>query len=147
MDRTTEAQDLAGIAEELARFGLRATRQRIALLRLLREAEDHPTVLQLHRAVCREQRCVSRKTVYEIVSSFVHAGLAACVTEGGESARYEARVAPHYHARCRVCDRLFDLPPSADSQIRGRTAIPEGFRVEGISVTLQGVCSHCREEV
>jgi Fur family transcriptional regulator, peroxide stress response regulator len=147
MARRTEAHAPTELADELARFGLRATRQRVALLRLLRGAEDHPTVLQLHRAIRREQRNVSRKTVYEIVSSFVHAGLAACVTEGGESARYEARVAPHYHARCRVCDRLFDLPPSADSQIRGRTALPEGFRVEGIAVTLQGVCMHCREEV
>jgi Fe2+ or Zn2+ uptake regulation protein len=140
------SEDFA-LAEELAGRGLRATRQRVALLRLLRGTDDHPTVLQLHRAIRREQRRVSRKTVYEILSSFVHSGLAACVTEGGEPAHYEARVSPHYHARCRICDRLFDLPATVDSQIRGRTPLPEGFRVEGISVTLQGVCSHCREEV
>ena len=139
--------DSAAIAEELAAVGLRATRQRIALLRLLRAAHDHPTAPQLHRAIRREQRRVSRKTVYEILSSLVRAGLASCVSEGGEAAHYEALVEPHYHARCRVCDRLFDLPASADSQIRGRTRLPEGFRIEAIAVTIRGLCQRCRDAV
>jgi Fe2+ or Zn2+ uptake regulation protein len=85
--------------------------------------------------------------VYEILSSFVHAGLAACVTDGGEPFHYEAVASPHYHARCRVCDRLFDLPATADSVIRGRTRLPEGFHLEAINVTLRGVCLRCREEI
>ena len=74
-------------------------------------------------------------------------GLAACVTDGGEPYRYEARTAPHYHARCRVCGHLFDLPARADSQIRGLADVPEGFRVEAIGVTLRGVCLRCHDEV
>jgi Fe2+ or Zn2+ uptake regulation protein len=135
------------MAEELARHGLRATRQRVAVLRILRAATDHPTVLQHHRTIRREQSRLSRKTVYEVLSAFVQAGLAACVTEGAEPAHYEALTSPHYHARCRVCDRLYDLPANADPQIRGRTPLPEGFRVEAIAVTLRGVCARCRDEV
>jgi Fur family peroxide stress response transcriptional regulator len=135
------------LAEDLSRRGLRATRQRLALLRLLRDAEGHPTALDLHRILRREQRSVSLKTVYEVLNSFVREGLAACVTDGGEPYRYEARIAPHYHARCRVCGRLFDLPAGADGQIRGLSKVPEGFAVEAISVTLRGVCLRCRDEV
>ena len=36
------------IAEELSRHGLRATRQRIAALRLLRRLKSHPTSAELH---------------------------------------------------------------------------------------------------
>ena len=36
------------VAEELARHGLRATRQRIAALRLLRRLKSHPTSAELH---------------------------------------------------------------------------------------------------
>jgi len=135
------------LAEELSSRGLRATRQRLALLRILRRGEGHQTAIQLHRTLQREQRNVSRKTVYEILSSFVHVGLAASVTDGGEPLHYEATSTPHYHARCRVCDRLFDLPAKADAQIRGRTPLPEGFHLEAISVTLRGVCSRCREAI
>lgn len=136
----------AGLAEELAGHGLRATRQRVALLRLLREREGHHTVLELHHALRRQQRSLSRKTVYEILGSFVHVGLAACVTDGGEPFQYEAETSPHYHARCRLCDRLFDLPARANAQVRGLSAVPEGFRVEAISVTLRGVCLRCSDE-
>ena len=137
----------AALAEELATHGLRATRQRVALLRLLRAKDGHHTAAELHRALHRVQRNVSRKTVYEILASFVQAGLAACVTDSSEpSAQYEARTAPHYHARCRLCGRLFDLPAVLDAQIRGHARVPEGFDVEGIAVTLRGVCLRCREE-
>jgi Fur family transcriptional regulator, peroxide stress response regulator len=136
----------ATLPEELTAHGLRATRQRVSLLRLLRAGKGHTTALELHRAVRREQRRMSLKTVYEILGSFVRAGLAAIVTDGGEPYHYEARTTPHYHARCRICERLYDLPAVADSQIRGLSAVPEGFQVEAISVTLRGICLRCRDE-
>jgi Fe2+ or Zn2+ uptake regulation protein len=131
-------------AEELAGRGLRATRQRIGLLDLLRRSRAHPTAAELHRGLLGEQPKLSLKTVYEALDSLVSAGLAACVTEGGEPYRYEAQRHPHYHARCRVCGRLIDLAGHSDGHIRGRTDLPEGFDVERISVTIVGRCSRCR---
>jgi Fur family transcriptional regulator, stress-responsive regulator len=139
--------DAAELSEELSRHGLRTTRQRVALLRLLRAAKHHPTAIELHKALRREQRNVSKKTVYEILNAFVREGLAGCVTDGGEPFRYESMTEPHYHARCRICARIFDLPAGADSQIRGLAQVPEGFQVEAIGVTLRGVCLRCRDDV
>jgi Fe2+ or Zn2+ uptake regulation protein len=132
------------IVEELSRHGLRATRQRVAALRLLRRTPGHPTALEIHERLLRQQPNVSQKTVYEILDALVEAGLASRVTEGGEPYRYEPRPDPHYHARCRVCARLFDVPPSADAHIRGRAALPDGFEVERIQVTILGHCRRCR---
>ena len=42
-------------ATELAGRGLRATRQRVALLRLLRRSRTHPTAAELHRELLEEQ--------------------------------------------------------------------------------------------
>jgi Fur family transcriptional regulator, peroxide stress response regulator len=140
-----ESQTL--LANALSATGLRATRQRLAVLRLLRATEGHPTVLELHRLLGSEHPNLSRKTVYEILDSFVREGLAACVTDGGEPYRYEARTSPHYHARCRICGHLYDLPARADGPIRGLAAVPEGFRVDAISVTLRGVCMRCHDEI
>lgn len=141
---TTDVRDLA---QELSRHGLRATRQRVALLGMLRATPGHPTAIDLYRLLRREHRSLSLKTVYEILASLVREGLAACVTDGGEPYRYEARTAPHYHARCRICLHLFDMPAAADGPIRGLTAVPEGFRVEAINVTIRGICMRCREEI
>jgi Fe2+ or Zn2+ uptake regulation protein len=133
------------MAEELALHGLRATRQRLGVLRLLRRASGHPTAAEVHRSLQREQPNVSLKTIYECLDSLVGAGLASCVVEGGEPFRYEGRSEPHYHARCRVCGRLEDLVPRSDSHIRARTAVPDGFAVERIAVTIVGRCVHCRD--
>jgi Fur family peroxide stress response transcriptional regulator len=141
VDRTTREERAA---QELAARGLRATRQRIGLLLLLRRLRSHPTAAELHRSLLPEHPNLSLKTVYEALDSLVASGLAACVTEGGEPYRYEAMHAPHYHARCRVCGRLVDLDGRADGHIRARTAIPEGFDVERISVTIVGRCTRCR---
>lgn len=135
------------IAEELSRHGLRATRQRVGALRLLRRLRTHPTAAALHELLLRNHDNLSRKTVYEILDALVAAGLASRVTAVGEPYRYEARPEPHYHATCRVCGRLYDIASSADAQIRGRADLPEGFRVEKIDVTIRGVCLRCRDEI
>ena len=134
-------------ATELAARGLRATRQRIAVLQLLRRTRSHPTAAELHRSLLGDHPNLSLKTVYEALDSLVASGLASCVTEGGEPYRYEAQRDPHYHARCRVCGRLIDLAGHSDGHIRGRTPIPEGFDVERISVTIVGRCARCRGSV
>jgi Fur family peroxide stress response transcriptional regulator len=143
--RRTEAE--GQIAVELAARGLRATRQRLGVLRLLRASRDHPTASALHRQLRRTQPSVSLKTVYEVLSSLVNVGLASCVTDGGEPFRYEANNAPHHHARCRVCGRLHDLPGGSDGAIRARAKLPEGFAVERVSVVLVGRCARCAGSV
>ena len=93
-----------------------------------------------------DQPSLSLKTVYQVLESLVAKGLASCVTEGGEPYRYEAGGKPHYHARCRICGKLFDLEARCDGHIRGRTQIPDGFEVERISVTILGRCPRCRDD-
>jgi len=132
---------------ELAARGLRATRQRIAVLELLRRAPAHPTAAEVYRQLLRKQPNLSLKTVYDALEALVGAGLASCVTGGGTPYRYEANAAPHYHAQCRVCGSLVDVPASADGHIRGRTRLPEGFEVDEIRVTLVGRCPGCRDAI
>ncbi len=134
-------------AEELSRHGLRATRQRIAVLRLLRRVQSHPTPAEVHARLPSGLENVSQKTVYEVLDALVEAGLASRVTSVGGAYRYEARKEPHYHATCRICGRLHDVPATSNSQIRGRADLPEGFQVEKIDVTIRGVCMRCRNEV
>ncbi len=133
--------------QELARHGLRATRQRVAVLRLLQSAQGHPTAPEIHRKLLRSHASLSQKTVYEILDALVDAGLVTRVSHGGATTRYEVERERHYHAECRVCGRLFDVAPSADGPIRGRAVLPEGFVVEDIRVLIEGRCLHCRDEI
>lgn len=133
-------------SEELSQHGLRATRQRVAVLLLLRRMKSHPTSAEVHGRLLREHGNLSQKTVYEILDALVRAGLASRVTGAGEPYRYEARQEPHDHATCRVCGRMYDVPGNAEALIRRRTTLPEGFEVEQIDVTFLGTCLRCRDD-
>jgi len=132
----------------LAARGVRATKQRIAILERLRASRDHPTAAELYRDLVADHPNLSLKTVYEALDVLVGASLAGCVIgAGGGPTRYEPNAEPHYHAQCRVCGSLTDVQAAADGHIRGRSALPEGFSVEGIQVTIVGICRRCRNAI
>lgn len=86
----------------LQQAGLRITAQRIALLQVLAEAEDHPDVVEIHlRAKVADPR-ISIATVYRTVSALEKAGVIKRHTFEGASARFE-RVDKLHH------DHIIDL--------------------------------------
>jgi len=132
------------LARSLADTGLRATRQRLAVLRVLHDVGGHWTALRIHQRLRRAHSGLSQKTVYAILDALVAADLARRVGRSGGPACYEARLDRHYHALCRSCGELFDVPASADRAIRGNTSVPPGFRSEEIHVVIEGRCAGCR---
>jgi len=132
------------IAAELRERGLKATQPRVAVLRVLRRRQSHSTAAEMHRAVERMMPGVGLKTIYQVLDSLVDAELASCVTDAGSPYRYEARRAPHDHAHCRSCGRLFDIPARAFAPDEELVGLPDGFEPERISVRVQGRCQRCR---
>jgi Fur family peroxide stress response transcriptional regulator len=139
---TTQLDDQ--IAAELRERGLRATRQRVAVLRALRRRKSHPTAAEIHDAVAERLPGVSLKTIYLVLDSLEEAGLTACVTAAGAPFRYEVLTEPHDHAHCRRCGRLFDIPARVFAQNEDLVGLPAGFEPERVSVRVQGLCRRCR---
>jgi Fe2+ or Zn2+ uptake regulation protein len=141
MTRTTRLDE--AIVRELRDLGLKATRQRVAVLRVLRRRRSHPTAAEVHRAVERTMPGVGLKTVYHVLDSLIDAGLASCVTDAGSPYRYEARTGAHDHAHCHACGRLYDIPAGTFRPNGELTGLPAGFEPERISVRVQGLCRRC----
>ena len=86
----------------LRQAGVRITRQRRLLLRLLAEAGDHPDAMELHRRAAAEDASVSLTTVYRTLKILEEKGeIHRHAFEGGPS-RFEAADAAHH-------DHLIDL--------------------------------------
>src|SRR5215472_18285480 len=95
----------------LRSVGLRPTRQRVALARLLLENGDrHITAEQLHgEAVAAEIR-VSLATVYNTLHQFTEAGLLReVVVEPGRS-YFDSNISDHHHFFCSSTGGLQDIP-------------------------------------
>jgi Fur family iron response transcriptional regulator len=101
-------------ATALARLravGLRPTRQRLALARLLFDNEDrHITAEQLHGEALGADIRVSLATVYNALHQFTEAGLLReVVVEPGRS-YFDTNTADHHHFFCEATSKLQDIP-------------------------------------
>jgi len=90
------------MAEALRAEGLRLTRQRRALLRVLSEAEDHPDATELHRRARDVDASVSLATVYRTLSVLEARGIVHRHAFEGAPSRFETADAPHH-------DHLIDI--------------------------------------
>ena len=128
----------------LAASGQRFTEQRAAVYRHLCAVETHPTADDVFTAVRVTIPDISLATVYKSLETLVGCGLAAKLSYGDGSARYDGRLDPHHHARCLDCDVVIDVPGQLDGDVLGALGPVHGFGVEGYRLELVGHCDACR---
>ena len=128
-------------AGELLRArGLRVTPQRRAILGAFsRDAAEHLSADEIHARASAVVPELGRGTVYAALAELTELGLLAA-RGSPEPVRYETNTEPHQHFRCRLCLRLFDVALGDPDP-----AVPEGFVVEQIAITAEGVCAECVE--
>jgi Fur family transcriptional regulator, iron response regulator len=97
--------------ERLRQAGLRPTRQRVALARLLFDSSDrHVTAEQLHGEALSAAIRVSLATVYNTLHQFTAAGLMReVVVEPGRS-YFDTNIDDHHHFFCESTGHLQDIP-------------------------------------
>ena len=88
--------------DALRRAGVRITRQRAALLRVLAAAEDHPDATQLFQRATDAGAGVSLATVYRTLSALEAQGVILKLEFEAEPARFEPADGTHH-------DHMIDL--------------------------------------
>jgi Fur family peroxide stress response transcriptional regulator len=132
------------LRQALEANGQRFTEQRAAVYRFLRRTRAHPSADDVFTSVRDVIPDISLATVYKSLETLVSCGLAAKLTYGDGSARYDGRTDPHPHARCLSCGSVRDLPGHLDARsLSGLGDLP-GFAVEGYRVEVVGVCERCQ---
>jgi Fur family peroxide stress response transcriptional regulator len=152
-------------AQTLRDAGLKATPQRIAILRALDGDETHPTAQELYERLRGEFPALSVATVYNTLSALTRA--ARCVPlELGGPVRFDPNVSAHDHAVCERCGRIRDValqPSAADAGAldvltssgsgassssptdANRTDPLAGFEVHRVERIYRGFCAQCTE--
>jgi Fur family peroxide stress response transcriptional regulator len=125
--------------------GEKLTRQREAVLQVIREREDHPTANDIFEAARRRLPGISYATVYNSLRFLKEAGLVHEIKFGDSASRYDRETDRHDHALCRQCGKLvdFDLPQAA--ALMKAAARRSKFKPESVHLTLKGVCPDCRK--
>tara|TARA_B100000949_G_C14278655_1_gene450764 strand:+ start:1897 stop:2355 length:459 start_codon:yes stop_codon:yes gene_type:complete len=95
-DMATKQQRTERFEQALRESGVRITRQRAAMLRVLAEADDHPDAVELHRRSEVEVPGISLSTVYRTLSALEEKGVIQRHQFDGASARFEHAETDHH---------------------------------------------------
>jgi Fur family transcriptional regulator, iron response regulator len=125
------------IIARLRGAGLRPTRQRLALAKLLFDGADrHVTAEQLHGEAGAATIRVSLATVYNTLHQFTTAGLLReVVVEPGRS-YFDTNIDEHHHFYCESSGALQDIPGAAIS-VGQLPHAPPGTEVSRVDVIIR----------
>ena len=127
----------SALIERLKAVGLRPTRQRLALAKLLYGGGNrHLTAEQLHGEAIDSRVRVSLATVYNTLHQFTDAGLLReVVVEPGRS-YFDTNVDDHHHFYFEDGGRLEDIP-GENLRVSSLPKVPEGTRVSRVDVIIR----------
>jgi Fur family transcriptional regulator, stress-responsive regulator len=138
---------LVDLEDRLRGAGLRVTSSRVAVLRVLCEADDHPRVEQVIERVRSGGLSISTQAAYDACEALRSRGLARRIALGGGPARYEGRAGDrHHHLVCRACGVTVDIDGVSGVAPCLDTPRATGFTIDEAEVTFWGLCPSCQSE-
>ncbi len=127
----------------LRQRGLRATAQRVAVLRVV-SGEPHVTADAVADTVRAEIGAISLQGVYDALAVLVGGNLIRRIQPAGSPARFEARVADnHHHVICRLCGRMADVDCAVGSAPCLTAVDDMGYQIDEAEVIYWGRCPEC----
>lgn len=137
MTATTDPRPYARALEKLKTVGLRPTRQRLALAKLLFDAEDrHVSAEQLHAEAVAADMRVSLATVYNTLHQFTSAGLLREVVVESGRAYFDTNTTNHHHFYHVDDGKLVDIEQSRLS-VASLPEAPAGTAVDRVDVIIR----------
>jgi len=127
----------ADVLARLRQVGLRPTRQRLALAKLLFEGGDrHVSAEALHGEAEAAGIRVSLATVYNTLHQFTHAGLLREVVVDAGRSYFDTNITDHHHFFYENSGSLQDIP-SSDVRLAALPPPPEGSEVARVEVVIR----------
>ncbi|MBD9385849.1 transcriptional repressor [Rhizobium sp. CG4] len=125
------------IGSRLRRYGLRPTRQRVALGDLLfAKGDRHLTVEELHEEAVLAGVPVSLATVYNTLHQFTEAGLIRVLAMEGARTYFDTNVSDHHHFFVEDDNEVLDIPVS-NIQIDNLPEPPPGMEIAHVDVVIR----------
>src|SRR3954466_14020115 len=137
MQAMTGTRPFKHALDRLQQAGLRPTRQRLALARLLFDKVDrHITAEQLHAEATDAEVQVSLATVYNTLNQFTAAGLLReVVVEAGRS-YFDTNTSDHHHFFVEGTGQLQDIPGD-QLRVSDLPSAPAGTAVSRVDVIVR----------
>ncbi|MFH1035368.1 MAG: Fur family transcriptional regulator [Pseudomonadota bacterium] len=143
---TNSAQRLREMISALQEGGYRLTPQRLAVLGILAESRQHPSVEGIHQQVRAQFPTTSLATIYKTVTLLKELGQVLELGFADWGSRYDGnRPDPHPHVICMRCGQIADPEFSAMPEMAQEMASKSGFKITSHRLDFFGLCPACQE--
>ena len=133
----TSNRPYSAALERLRGAGLRPTRQRLALTKLLfSDGNRHFTAESLHKEAMAERVRVSLATIYNTLHQFTEAGLLREVVVDSTRSYFDTNTSHHHHFFCEEDRWLIDIPGDA-MRVENLPPPPSGTAINRIDVVVR----------
>lgn len=131
------AEAMPEIEVKLRHYGLRPTRQRVALGDLLfAKGDRHLTVEELHEEAIIAGVPVSLATVYNTLHQFTEAGLIRVLAVEGAKTYFDTNTSDHHHFFVEGRNEVLDVP-IGNLEIGNLPEPPEGMEIAHVDVVIR----------
>lgn len=123
----------------------RLTPQRMAILKILAESEEHPTVDQIYQKVRLQFPTTSLATIYKTIALLKDLDEVLELGFPDGSNRYDgSRPYPHPHAICLKCRKIMDPEISSVEELSEEMKSKTGFTISYHRLDFFGICPECQ---
>ena len=123
---------------------VKKTKQKEAILKVVRSTTSHPTADWIHNEVRKEIPDISLGTVYRNLRLLRKNGEILELDSGSNSSRFDGNRDNHYHFKCEKCGCIFDVDEPVYREMDERIAQKTGFKVLYHRLEFRGLCKKCK---
>jgi Fe2+ or Zn2+ uptake regulation protein len=124
----------------------RMTKQRKAILEVLKNTDSHPTADSIYDEVKKNIPNISLGTVYRNLNVLHTMGKIMILDYGGTYSRFDGNPENHYHFHCEECGQLFDINHPVMDEIDKTVEDDTSFTVNFHRLEFYGLCNKCKND-
>lgn len=131
--------------QSVPKLGVRSTRQRTAVVKVLRELDNFASAKTIHHELTRRDQRVGLTTVYRTLQSLaeIKAVDVLHITGGETLYRHCVSEDHHHHLVCTNCGRTEEIDGGPVEQWAKEVASQFGYTLTGHDAEIFGLCAQC----
>jgi Fur family peroxide stress response transcriptional regulator len=124
--------------------GNRLTNQRIAVVRILSESQEHPSAETIYKIVKKDYPATSLATVYKTINLLKQYNEVMEIGFADKGSRYDGfNPNPHPHVVCEICGKIIDAETDINVLVK-EVSEETGFKIKSHRLDFYGICPDCQ---
>ena len=124
----------------------RKTKQREAIIEVLKGIDHHPDAGWIYQQVRKKIPHISLGTVYRSLRLLAREGEISELGMTGSLSRFDGNACNHYHFRCLGCGSICDVDEPVALEMDERVARKTGFDISYHRLEFRGLCQACQSQ-